>query len=512
MEIITSDQTHIILSKNIQNILTQKSHYFNCLVNGKWESCTRIEIPFDTTTFFMFQNYILTGNIPTYQYEEFIKICDYFIVHGFKTMESSELYKLSKEDIEIRTQEITIRRNLEDVDIKTLVLPDYDEIKTTDNYDTISHIKNCKILRHKTLGYLGFSENFYKEDTYVIKPIILKLLYDRIKHKYPTLPIVMGGSCALNLYKNMEEMDIQQDMDLFFITKDPKEALNSIKIVVDYIRDNYTNHIQYCRNSEIISLHMNGIGENTDIKINIKFILRLYDSIPEIITGMDIDATCIVYDKNIFYGNSRFLRCVREGVIYTDPIRNSKSYGKRLSKYMKRGYVIVIPGLDLKRMNKSHIHSEATGLSRVIYHLLSDVPEEDEDDYVKILSSHFMNWGDIMKDIYDRCMYKFVKLRGHMIGANDHQQIVKMNTIISNKYEYLFGQISNSIRVDRDVVFRDEENIEVLEEIVEYLGKFQFTTEMTDMVSFQCNNPSLVLTDVFDILYEKWFVDLYKIF
>ena len=74
-------------------------------------------------------------------------------------------------------------------------------------------------------------------------------------------------------------------------------------------------------------------------------ILRLYNSIAQVISGFDIDSCCVAFDGKRFYAMPRFVRALKCKYNLTDPERQSSTYAQRLYKYMLRGFNIVFPGI-----------------------------------------------------------------------------------------------------------------------------------------------------------------------
>jgi len=118
-----------------------------------------------------------------------------------------------------------------------------------------------------------------------------------------------------------------------------------------------TNSIFY--NNQSYQLHNRGY----DSKIKLQIIKRVYRSLPEIFVGFDINASCIAYANHVhgdfnpiitgintsdnnkckIYTCDRWLLAVKYGINVVCPFRQSQTYSYRLNKYMKKGFVPMLP-------------------------------------------------------------------------------------------------------------------------------------------------------------------------
>jgi hypothetical protein len=150
--------------------------------------------------------------------------------------------------------------------------------------------------------------------------------------------ILAGGSVNSIILK--QEVN---DYDVFCITKDYNQAIYEIKRLHQYLLTKTTYKIVMIRNQHAITFR------SKDIKV--QFILRLYNSIIQVISGFDIDSCCVAYDGIHVYGMPRYVRSVIYGYNFTDPDRQSLTYSSRLIKYQKRRFAIALPGYNADRVN-----------------------------------------------------------------------------------------------------------------------------------------------------------------
>ncbi len=87
--------------------------------------------------------------------------------------------------------------------------------------------------------------------------------------------------------------------------------------------------------------------------MNIQVIFRLYKTASEILHGFDLGPSAVGFDgKNVWFtGLSRF--AYEYGLSIVDVTRRSPTYEQRLAKYMKRGFNLVLPSLDMAAIERS---------------------------------------------------------------------------------------------------------------------------------------------------------------
>lgn len=97
--------------------------------------------------------------------------------------------------------------------------------------------------------------------------------------------------------------------------------------------------------------------------------LRVYNSIGEILTGFDIDAAGGAYDGKQVYVTPRALGSFITQINHIDLTRRSPSYETRLSKYSRRGFEVYWQDLERSRIDPTIFERSFTrslGLARLI--------------------------------------------------------------------------------------------------------------------------------------------------
>ena len=115
-----------------------------------------------------------------------------------------------------------------------------------------------------------------------------------------------------------------------------------------------------------------------------QIVLRIYNSISEILTGFDVDCSCAAYDGSQVYASPRALGAYMTQVNTIDLTRRSPSYENRLSKYAHRGFEVYWPNLDRSRVDPTIFErsfGRTEGLARLL--ILEKLPKSrDRDAYL----------------------------------------------------------------------------------------------------------------------------------
>jgi len=100
------------------------------------------------------------------------------------------------------------------------------------------------------------------------------------------------------------------------------------------------------QNGNTITLHID--------KLKIQFILRLYNTMSEILHGFDLGSSAVGFDgKNVYFTSlSKF--CYENMVNIYDGTRRSTTYEARLQKYFIQGFKIVLPNLDISKLKTTY--------------------------------------------------------------------------------------------------------------------------------------------------------------
>ncbi|KFY22882.1 hypothetical protein V493_06259 [Pseudogymnoascus sp. VKM F-4281 (FW-2241)] len=153
------------------------------------------------------------------------------------------------------------------------------------------------------------------------------------------------------------------DVDLFLYGLTEEEGLEKIKHIETAVKDSILHEVTTIRTKNAITIASQYPTRHVQI------VLRLYDSISQIIAGFDVDCACVAYDGKEVYGSPRALAAFSTQANTIDLTRRSPSYENRLSKYSHRGFEVHWPDLDRSRVDPTifeRAFRKTLGLSRLL--------------------------------------------------------------------------------------------------------------------------------------------------
>ncbi|KAF8473823.1 hypothetical protein BDZ91DRAFT_339191 [Kalaharituber pfeilii] len=119
---------------------------------------------------------------------------------------------------------------------------------------------------------------------------------------------------------------------------------------------------------------------------HVQIVLRLYNSISQILTGFDVNCSCVAYDGSRVWASPRALAAFMTQCNDIDLSRRSPSYESRLSKYSHRGFEVYCDFLDRSKIDPTIFErsfAKTNGLARLL--VLERLPRpSDRDAYVEL--------------------------------------------------------------------------------------------------------------------------------
>ncbi|EUC43413.1 hypothetical protein COCMIDRAFT_38672 [Bipolaris oryzae ATCC 44560] len=153
------------------------------------------------------------------------------------------------------------------------------------------------------------------------------------------------------------------DVDLFLYGLSEEQAVEKIKQIEQRIKDSILTETTTIRTKNAITIASQYPTRHVQI------VLRIYRSISEILTGFDVDCSCVAYDGKQVYASPRALAAFMTQVNTIDLTRRSPSYENRLSKYARRGFEVYWPLLDRSRIDPTLFErsfGRTLGLARLL--------------------------------------------------------------------------------------------------------------------------------------------------
>ncbi|TGO46320.1 hypothetical protein BCON_0331g00030 [Botryotinia convoluta] len=186
-----------------------------------------------------------------------------------------------------------------------------------------------------------------------------------------------GSKRAMREYYH-EHLAPASDVDLFLYGLTEAEGLEKIKQIETNIRDAILHETTTIRTKNAITIASQHPTRHVQI------VLRLYDSISQIITGFDVDCSCAAYDGKQVYMSPRAVGSFVTQCNTIDLTRRSPSYENRLSKYSHRGFEVHWPMLDRSRIDPTIFErsfGRTEGLARLF--ILEKLPKTvDRENYM----------------------------------------------------------------------------------------------------------------------------------
>lgn len=133
------------------------------------------------------------------------------------------------------------------------------------------------------------------------------------------------------------------DVDLFLYGLTEEQAIEKMKYIEETVKGAILYETTTIRTKNTITIASQYPTRHVQI------VLRIYKSMAEILTGFDVDCSCVAYDGTQIYAAPRALASYITQTNQIDLTRRSPSYENRLSKYSHRGFEVFWPGLDRSR-------------------------------------------------------------------------------------------------------------------------------------------------------------------
>lgn len=153
-----------------------------------------------------------------------------------------------------------------------------------------------------------------------------------------------GSKRSLREYYH-EKFTPASDVDLFLYGLTEEQAIDKIKQIETKIKDAIIYETTSVRTKNAITI----VSQYPTRHVQI--VLRIYKSVSEILTGFDVDCSCVAFDGKQVYLAPRALASYITQINNIDLTRRSPSYENRLSKYSRRGFEIFWSGLERSRVD-----------------------------------------------------------------------------------------------------------------------------------------------------------------
>jgi hypothetical protein len=171
--------------------------------------------------------------------------------------------------------------------------------------------------------------------------------------------LIAGGSVCQTLLG----INFLTDIDIFLYGLTPEEATIKAKSVIRTIKNRIMVPAEYFRKniftlgknclSYYAEMYLDGIP--TGVIGSVQVILRTYHSISAILHGFDLGSSAVGFDGRQVYFTSLSQFSYRNMVNMVNPERRSPTYENRLIKYLGRGFAIVMPDFDPRKIKTKNL-------------------------------------------------------------------------------------------------------------------------------------------------------------
>jgi hypothetical protein len=325
-----------------------------------------------------------------------------------------------------------------------------------------------------------------------------------------------------------------KDFDIFFTTKDPSAATISIKEIYANIKSTFDEAatIFITRTTNVINFvvtftdNISVVGRTFFQVINIQIILRLYNSIAQVISGFDIDSCCVAYNGKNLFAMPRFVRSIIFEYNLTDPERQSQNYSQRLYKYANRGFDIAMPGFVYSGITCNFLepYYKYAGLAKILAYYKNPIGLKNIKPHISNNYSDY-EYGDYVLDQFGlfRNLVKIAYKNG--LPKKSEGTILDYPTIAATINPDYFDIVRSKLDEDSIVIvtdFLNSNNIKVpilasynleyilgeVKEVDDPVTKI-FHSSVTSEVIFKTKNVGTQLTNSFNPVDEPWWDDLY---
>ncbi len=273
-----------------------------------------------------------------------------------------------------------------------------------------------KIIKTKDLEYIetSFGDKLVlsgskKRDTisdYDFNMEFSKKTYDLLTYINWDNVVVAGGS-IVNIVTNSNAK--LNDIDLFVYGLDKKTAKNKIDHVINAIKQKAADlkyETRVYMNNHVINIYV----FDTKKLLQIQIILRLYESLAQILVGFDVDCCCVCWDGKNIMATQRGIMALKHRVNLANISRRSPSYENRLIKYSSRGFDVVT------NFNFKDIYNKMFFMNSNNY------------GFTRLLEQELINNGQLKNIIFSNTL----KLRKVSNYTNNYSNYVKYNLEITN--------------------------------------------------------------------------------
>lgn len=233
-----------------------------------------------------------------------------------------------------------------------------------------------------------------------------KKTYDLLTYINWSNVVVAGGSIVNIVTKSQAKLN---DIDLFVYGLDKEKGLAKIDHVINAIKqkaEDLKYETRVYMNDHVINIYV----FDTKKLLQVQIILRLYDTLAQIMVGFDVDCCCVCWNGKSIQTTQRGLYALSHRVNLANLNRRSPSYENRLIKYSGRGFDVVT-NFDFKNVYNKLFFMNSNNYG-----------------FTRLLEQELINNGQLKNIIFSNTL----RLRKMSSYTNNYSNYVKYNLEIKN--------------------------------------------------------------------------------
>ncbi len=233
-----------------------------------------------------------------------------------------------------------------------------------------------------------------------------KKTYDLLTYINWANVVVAGGSIVNIITKSQAKLN---DIDLFVYGLDKAKGLAKIDHIINAIKqkaEDLKYETRVYMNEHVINIYV----FDTKKLLQVQIILRLYDTLAQIMVGFDVDCCCVSWNGKSIQTTQRGLYALSHRVNLANLNRRSPSYENRLIKYSARGFDVVT-NFDFKNIYNKLFFMNSNNYG-----------------FTRLLEQELINNGQLKNIIFSNTL----RLRKMSSFTNNYSNYVKYNLEIKN--------------------------------------------------------------------------------
>jgi len=376
------------------------------------------------------------------------------------------------------------------------------------------------------------------------------------------------NSLISKIYTNIKLVHINHWIEKYHTKDKTNLTKEELQKYCDHLFNNQSKIIHNLQPEFLVYKTKNVVGcrysktDNQYGERQIQFILRLYKSKSEILHGFDLGSSAFGFDGNNFWTTTLGKFALQYGANILDNSRRSTTYEKRIIKYLKRDYKLLMLNFDFEKLMTQHpdiceinddlkfyykIHKNTITYNKPDYYINNETDYDDDLKNLELLDLVF--YPSVDQYLVPREIYKLNKFNDYnnllkfeiFDENNEYKNIEDWQTLLTpekikktynNKKRRIYRDgLININLLQKYITIEDYKEvitnliINPVKDINAYIdnliakqieittAKFNEQNKNSMKINWLIENPGTQLTSSFNPIYEepeKWYGKYYK--